>query len=58
MSQLSFADIAITDNRKQSRVSSKLEKINKLVRWQEILEILKQVDRTDDKKEEPRIKIY
>jgi len=50
MSQLSFADIAITDNRKESRVSIKLEKINKLVNWQEILEIVKQVDRTDKQK--------
>lgn len=50
MSQLSFADIAITDNRKQSRVSIKLEKINNLVNWQEILAIVKQVDRTDKRK--------
>lgn len=50
MRQLSFADIAITDNRKESRISIKLEKINKLVNWQEILEIVKQVDRTDKQK--------
>jgi IS5 family transposase len=47
MNQLTFADIAIADKRKESRVSLKLEKINKIVNWQEILEIVKVVDYTD-----------
>lgn len=50
MRQLSFADIAVAENRKQSRVSTKLEKINNLVKWEEILELVKQVDRTDKQK--------
>jgi len=47
MSQLTFADIAIADKRKASRVSIKLEKINKIVKWKEILEIVRVVDLTD-----------
>ena len=47
MSQLTFADIAIADKRKPSRISIKLEKINKIVNWKEILEIVQVVDRTD-----------
>lgn len=50
MSQLTFADIAIADKRKPSRISIKLEKINKIVKWEEILEIVKVVDRTDKRK--------
>ncbi len=38
MSQLTFADIAIADKRKASRISIKLEKINKIVKWKEIFE--------------------
>ncbi len=47
MSQLTFADIAISDKRKASRISIKLEKINKIVKWKEIFEIVRLVDRTD-----------
>lgn len=47
MNQLSFADIAITDKRKPSRISIKLEKINKIVNWEDILTIVRVVDRTD-----------
>jgi IS5 family transposase len=47
MCQLTFADIAISDKRKASRVSIKLEKINKIVKWKELLEIVRVVDRTD-----------
>ena len=45
--QLSFADIAIEENRKPSRILKKLERINELVDWNKILEIVKVVDRTD-----------
>ncbi len=44
MEQLTFANMAIADKRKASRISIKLEKINKIVSWEEILLI---VDRTD-----------
>jgi len=47
MSQLTFADIAIADKRKPSRISIKLEKINKIVNWEDILKIVRVVDRTD-----------
>ena len=50
MYQLSFADIEITANRKTSRIEKKLEKINKIVNWEEILEIVKVIDRTDKRK--------
>jgi len=47
MYQLTFADIAISDTRKPSRVSLKLEKIHKIVDWKEILQIVEVVDYTD-----------
>jgi len=47
MGQLTFADIAIEDKRKKSRISAKLEKINKIVNWDDILSIVGVVDRTD-----------
>jgi len=47
MTQLTFADIAIEDKRKKSRISTKLEKINKIVNWNDILSIVRVVDRTD-----------
>jgi transposase, IS5 family len=47
MGQLTFADIAIKDKRKRSRISIKLEKINKIVNWDDILSIVRVVDRTD-----------
>jgi len=47
MGQLSFADIAIEDKRKKSRISVKLEKINKIVNWNDILSIVRVADRTD-----------
>lgn len=47
MSQLTFADIAIKDKRKRSRISVKLEKINKIVNWDDVLSIVQVVDRTD-----------
>jgi len=47
MGQLTFADIAIQDKRKKSRISAKLEKINKIVNWDDILSIVQIVDRTD-----------
>jgi len=50
MHQLSFADMAIADKRKTSRISKKLGKINEIVNWKEILEIVRVVDRTDKRK--------
>ena len=47
MGQLTFADIAIKDKRKKSRISAKLEKINKIVDWDDVLSIVRVVDRTD-----------
>lgn len=47
MSQLTFADMAIADKRKPSRISIKLDKINRLVNWDDILKIIESVDRTD-----------
>ena len=47
MGQLTFADIAIKDKRKKSRISVKLEKINNIVNWKDILSIVEVVDRTD-----------
>jgi transposase, IS5 family len=49
MGQLTFADIVIKDKRKRSRISVKLEKINTMVNWDEILSIVSVVDRTDKK---------
>ncbi len=50
MYQLSFADIEVSANRKPSRIAKKLEKINEIVNWEEILSIVKVVDRTDKHK--------
>ncbi len=49
MSQLSFADIEISRSRKPSRILTKLEKINKIVKWDSILELVKVVDRTNQR---------
>jgi len=49
MHQLSFAEIEISSSRKQSRIAMKLEKLNKIINWADILEIVKVVDRTDKK---------
>lgn len=45
--QLSFADMEIAQNRKTSRVSVKLEQINTIVDWQQVLDVVSIVDRTD-----------
>lgn len=45
--QLSFADMEVAQNRKASRVSAKLEQINAIVDWQQVLELVSIVDRTD-----------
>ena len=50
MSQLTFADIIIEGTRKRSRISNKLEKINKIVDWEDILSLVQVVDRTDKRK--------
>lgn len=46
MKQLSFADLAIQQNRKASRVTAKLDKIDALVDWSEVLKLVKVVDKT------------
>jgi len=48
--QMTFADMKITQNRKVSRVSVKLDKINSIVDWEKVLEVVKVVDRTDKEK--------
>ncbi len=50
MNQLSFADIEISSSRKPSRILGKLEKINKIVKWDKVLELVKVADRTDKHK--------
>ena len=47
MSQLTFADMVVNEKRKASRVSIKLEKINKIVNWDDMLELVQVVDYTD-----------
>ena len=46
MRQLSFSDIALAQSRKPSRVSSKLERINTIVDWDQVLELVEVVDKT------------
>ena len=46
-SQLSFADMEISRNRKPSRILLKLEKINSIINWEKVLELVQVVDRTD-----------
>jgi IS5 family transposase len=48
--QMSFADMEISQNRKASRVGIKLDKINSIVDWDKVLELVKIVDRTDEVK--------
>ena len=47
MRQLSFSDIELGKSRKPSRVSSKLDKINSIVDWDQVLELVKVVDKTN-----------
>jgi len=47
MRQLSFSDIELSQSRKPSRVSTKLEKINAIVDWSAVLELVKVVDKTN-----------
>jgi len=46
MGQLSFADVELGSSRKKSRVSCKLDKIDNLVDWDRVLELVGRVDRT------------
>ena len=46
MRQLSFSDIELGQSRKPSRVSIKLEKINAIVEWDKVLDLVKVVDKT------------
>ena len=47
MSQLTFADMVVSEKRKASRISIKLEKINRIVNWDDMLELVQVVDYTD-----------
>lgn len=47
MRQLSFSDIELGQSRKPSRVSIKLEKINTLVDWDKVLDLIQVVDKTN-----------
>lgn len=46
MGQLSFSDIELSGSRKPSRVSVKLDRIESLVEWDRVLDLIKVVDRT------------
>ena len=46
MSQLSFSDIELGQSRKPSRISIKLEKIERLVDWEVVFELVKVLDKT------------
>jgi len=46
MKQLSFSDIELGQSRKASRVSIKLDKIDKLVDWEAVYDLVKVVDKT------------
>lgn len=50
MSQLTFADMIVEEKRSRSRIEKKLSRIDRLVDWSEILELVKVVDYTDRKK--------
>ena len=47
MSQLSFTDLELSQSRKPSRVSLKLDKINHLVDWDRVLDLVQVVDKTN-----------
>lgn len=47
MSQLSFSDMELERSRKPSRVSSKLDKINNLVEWDKVLNLVQAVDKSN-----------
>jgi len=49
MSQLSFAEIELGKSRKPSRVSQKLDKINGIVDWALVLQLVKVIDKTSKK---------
>ena len=46
MSQMSFSDIELGQSRKPSRISIKLEKIERLVDWEAVFELVKVLDKT------------
>jgi len=47
MSQLSFTDLELSQSRKPSRVSIKLDKIDHFIDWDAVLNIVKVVDKTN-----------
>ena len=49
MGQLSFADMVIKTTRKKSRITVKLDAINRIVNWNDVLSLVKVVDLTDRK---------
>ena len=48
MSQLSFADIELGSSRKPSRISIRLEKINTIVSWDMVYDLVKEIDHTNE----------
>ena len=50
MKQLSFADMQISQSRKPSRISKKLDIINGIVDWEQVYQLVKVVDYTDKKR--------
>merc|ERR1712224_869289 len=47
MRQLSFSDIELSQSRKPSRISTKLDKINAIVDWEKVLNLVRVVDKTN-----------
>jgi len=46
MGQLSFSDIELSASRKSTRIGIKLSKIDQLIDWNRVLELVQQVDKT------------
>ena len=55
MRQLSFADLQLNETRRPSRISIKLEKINKIVNWDKVLKLVQVVDKTGEQGGSPHI---
>lgn len=47
MSQLSFSDIELGSSRKPSRISLRLDKINSIVDWDKVYDLVKEIDYTN-----------
>ena len=47
MSQLSFADVELGSSRKPSRISLRLDKIDRIVDWDKVYSLVKEIDYTN-----------